>query len=183
MTTNRRPPMLALAASLALLSGCSSFGPVTSGTDDPCATLQSVVADYTTGFDAYRGNGSSYAMVTLYRAKEQLIKGHCEIWEWGGNGDAAYTCTVGAPNQEVATAMYQQANNQLSACLGGENWQGTEAGRERDGRPPAGEVTRYQNSGKAGPAVSLHRVQDRSQHSVYLYIGTPPGRSPPEPAN
>lgn len=177
MTTNRRP-MLALAASLALLSGCSSFGPVTSGTDDPCATLQSVVADYTTGFDAYRGNGSSYAMVTLYRAKEQLIKGHCEIWEWG-NGDAAYTCTVGAPNQEVATATYEQANNQLSACLG-ENWQGTEAGRERDGRP-AGEVTRYQNSGKAGPAVSLHRVQDRSQHSVYLYIGTP-GRSP-EPAN
>lgn len=169
---------LVLATSVSLLSGCSNIGPIKSGTENPCATLQSIVQDYSTGFENFRGTGSSFNMVTLYRAKEQLIKGHCEIWAWG-NGDAAYTCTVGAPNQEVATSMYQQANSQLSECLGG-NWQGAASGRERDGRP-AGEVTRYQSNTDAGPAVSLHRVQDRAQHSVYLYIGAQ-GRSP-DPAN
>ncbi|ERS01215.1 hypothetical protein Q673_08765 [Marinobacter sp. EN3] len=173
MTTNRRP-MLALSASLALLSGCSSFGPVTSGTDNPCATLQAIVKDYSTGFERYRGSGSSYSMVTLYRAKEQLIKGHCEIWEWG-NGDAAYTCTVGAPNQPVAEARFNEASNLLAQCLG-PDWTRETKPRERDGKP-AGEAVALQTNDPTAPSVSLHRVEDGSRQSLYLFVG-PSSRSP-----
>lgn len=173
MTTNRRP-MLALAASLALLSGCSSFGPVTSGIDNPCATLQAIVKDYSTGFERYRGSGSNYSMVTLYRAKEQLIKGHCEIWEWG-NGDAAYTCTVGAPNQSVAEARFNEASNLLAQCLG-RDWTRETKARERDGKP-AGEAVALQTNDPIAPSVSLHRVEDVSRQSLYLFVG-PSSRSP-----
>lgn len=173
-----RPSLVALALSATVISGCSQFGKITSGTDDPCATLQGIVADYPQGFADFRGSSSSYRLVTLYEARQPLIKGHCEIWAWG-NGDSAYTCTVGAPNADVAAELYAEANNRLAQCIGGE-WLAQETTRDRDGRA-AGEVTRYQRAGNQGAAVSVHRVQDRSRHSVYLYIGTP-GRSP-EPAN
>ena len=168
------PSLLAVALSATVISGCSQFGKITSGTDDPCATLQDIVADYPQGFADFRGSSSNYNLVTLYQARQQLIKGHCEIWAWG-NGDSAYTCTVGAPNQDVASALYTEASNRLTQCLTSD-WQPRESLRDRDGRP-AGEVTRYQREGKPGPVVSLHRVEDRARHSVYLYIGTP-GRSP-----
>ena len=72
------------------MAGCSSFQPVTSGTTAPCVTLQNIVADYPNDFSHFRGSSSNFSSVTIYRAKEQLIKGYCEIWAWG-NGDSAYT--------------------------------------------------------------------------------------------
>ncbi|MET4027086.1 hypothetical protein ABIE59_002621 [Marinobacter sp. MBR-99] len=166
-----RNPTAALIVTLAsaALAGCSNFQPLSSGTEDPCATLHNIVTDYPTGFADYRGSSSNFNSVTIYRAKEQLIKGHCEIWAWG-NGDSAYTCTVSAPDKAVAETLHARAANELSECLGPE-WQSEQGVRERDGQP-AGEVTRFTSGQASAPAVSLHRVEDHRRHSVYLYIGT-----------
>ncbi|MBC7182602.1 MAG: hypothetical protein H5U30_03380, partial [Marinobacter sp.] len=160
-----RLSMIALASTF-LVAGCSSVDTIASGTDNPCGTLRSIVADYPTGFDAYRGTGSSYKMVTIYRAKEQLIRGHCEIWAWGA-GDSAYTCTLGAPNPDVSEALYSKAAGQLAQCLG-PDWSVENAARERDGKP-AGEISRFLNTTQGSPVVSLHRVEDNARQSVYLY--------------
>ncbi|HET8801134.1 MAG TPA: hypothetical protein VFN01_08115 [Marinobacter sp.] len=163
-----RLPIIALASSL-VLAGCSNLGNLTSVTDDPCQTLQSVVADYSSGFESYRGSGSSYRLVTIYRAKEELVRGHCEIWAWGDK-ESAYTCTVGTPNREVSQIRFAQAEEKMTRCLG-TAWSTETAIRERDGKP-AGEVVRFRNSGGNSPIVSLHRVDDSNRQSVYLYIGS-----------
>lgn len=165
---------LVLATSVSLLSGCSNIGPIKSGTENPCATLQSIIQDYSTGFEHYRGTGSSYNMVTLYRAKEQLIKGHCEIWAWG-NGDAAYTCTVGAPNPSVAEEQFSEATDLLAQCLG-PGWTKETKARERDGKP-AGEAVSMETNDPAAPSVSLHRVEDGRRQALYLFVG-PSSRAP-----
>lgn len=165
---------LVISLTSVALAGCNSFQPVTSGTEASCATVKDIVADYPAGFAEFRGSGNSLNMVTIYKAKKQLIKGHCEIWEWG-NGDTAYTCNIAAPEAAVAESLYSQAATQLSECLGPE-WRSEIAPRERDGKP-AGERTKYTNVADSAPSVSLHRVEDLRQHSVYLYIGTP-SRSP-----
>lgn len=156
------------------IAGCSSFQSVTIGTEDPCATLQNIVADYPTDFSNFRGSSSNFSSVTIYRAKEQLIKGHCEIWAWG-NGDSAYTCTVSAPDKNVAETLQAEAARQLSECLG-PDWQTEKSVRERDGLP-AGEQVRFTTEHAGVPSVSLHRVENLRRHSVYLFIGTS-SRSP-----
>ncbi|WP_291831025.1 hypothetical protein [Marinobacter sp.] len=158
-----------LTLTSAALAGCSSLQSVTSGTDDPCATLQDIVADYPTGFADFRGSSSNFTSVTIYRAKEQLIKGHCEIWAWG-NGDSAYTCTVSAPDRAVAETLHARAATELAECLGS-NWQAEKSVRERDGKP-AGERIQFTSGEAKAPSVALHRVEDHRRHSVYLYIGT-----------
>ncbi|GGC77003.1 hypothetical protein [Marinobacter halophilus] len=163
-----------IALTSVALTGCSNLQPITSGTDDPCATLHDVVSDYPSGFAEFRGSASNYNTVTIYRAKEQLIKGHCEIWAWG-NGDTAYSCSVSAPDKAVAETLYSRASEQLAQCLGSE-WSSETSLRDRDGKP-AGERIRFSHSDDRVPAVSLNRVEDRSRQSVYLYIG-PTTRSP-----
>lgn len=165
--------MTRLPLSLALVSlavtGCAFQDNIQSGTDDPCATLQNIVADYPTEFEAFRKGGTNFRSLTIYRANEELIRGHCEVWAWG-NGDSAYVCTVGAPDLDVANARYHQAVEKVKGCLGPE-WQSEEKERERDGEA-AGTVTLFQHEGKNPPVVSVHRVEDRSSQSVYLYIGS-----------
>lgn len=167
-------PALAMVLTSTLFVGCSSFQPVTSGTADTCATLDNIVSDYSTGFADLRGGGRDFSSVTIYRAKEQLIRGHCEIWAWG-YGEAAYTCTVAAPDKATAETLHSNATERLSQCLGSE-WHAQRSMRERDGHP-AGERIRFSRNDGAVPAVSLNRVEDRSRHSVFLYIG-PTSRSP-----
>lgn len=157
-----------------MLVGCSSFQPITSGTEDSCAALDDIVADYSTGFADIRGSSSNFSSVSIYQAKVQLIKGHCEIWAWG-NGEAAYTCNVAAPDKAISETLYSRATERLSQCLGPE-WRAQRSMRERGGRP-AGERVRFSRNDGVVPAVSLNRVEDRSRHSVYLYIG-PTSRSP-----
>lgn len=167
MTTQVTIPMALLALSL---SGCAFQETLESGTENPCATLKTIVEDYPSEFASFRKGGSDYRSVTIYRAKEELIRGHCEVWAWG-NADSAYVCTVGAPDPEVATARYVQAVEQVSGCLGPE-WTSGEGIRERDGRPD-GLVTRFSHQDASRPVVSVHNVEDRSRRSVYLYIGSP----------
>ena len=152
------------------LTGCAFQESLRSGTDDPCSTLKDIVADYPTEFSAFRKGRSDFQSVTIYRAKEELIKGHCEVWAWG-NADSAYVCTAGAPDPEVANARYTQAVERVSGCLGQE-WVSEESDRERDGEA-AGVVTRFRHQGDEMPVVSVHNVEDRWRRSVYLYIGSP----------
>lgn len=165
---------LVITLTSAALAGCSSFQTSASSAEDPCTTVKEIVADYPAGFAEFRGSSNNLKMVTIYNAKKQLIRGHCEVWEWG-NGDTAYSCNIAAPEAAVAESAYNQAATRLSECLG-PDWHSETAPRERDGRP-AGERTRYTTDAGYAPAISLHRVQDRKRHSVYLYIGTP-ARSP-----
>lgn len=160
---------LSLTLSALALTGCTVQDTIQSGTDDPCATLQNIVADYPTEFAAFRKGGSNFRSLTIYQAKEELIRGHCEVWAWG-NGDSAYVCTVGAPNLDVANSRYNQAVGKVSGCLGPE-WGPEEQVREREGEA-AGMATRFRHEGKRSPVVSVHRVEDRSSQSVYLYIGS-----------
>lgn len=152
------------------LSACTFQQTLESGTDNPCATLKEIVADYPAEFATFRNGGSNFRSVTIYQAKEELIKGHCEVWAWG-NADSAYVCTVGAPDPEVATTRYTNAVEQVSSCIGPE-WVSEEEGREIDGNE-AGVVTHFRHQSKGMPLVSVHNVDDRWRRSVYLYIGSP----------
>jgi hypothetical protein len=165
----KRIAVITLVLAGSTLAGCGSFQPVTSGTNDSCATLNRIVSDYSSGFADLRGSGSNFSSVAIYRAKEELIRGHCEIWAWG-NGETAYTCTTGAPDKAVAESVYTRASDQLSQCLGTE-WNSEQSMRERNGIP-AGERIRFSRNDGSTPAISLNRVEDRSRHSVYLYVGS-----------
>ncbi|WP_421911901.1 hypothetical protein [Marinobacter sp.] len=167
MTIRLTLPITLLAFSL---GGCALQETLQSGTDDSCATLKGIVADYPSEFAAFRKSGSDYSAVTIYRAKEELIRGHCEVWAWG-NADSAYVCTAGAPDPEVASTRYTQAVAQVSSCLGPE-WTLKEGARERDGQTD-GVATRFSHQGDAMPVVSIHNIEDRWRRSVYLYIGSP----------
>ena len=165
--------MIRLPLSLTLvalsLTGCAFQNSLQSGTDDPCATLKGIVADYPAEFAAFRKGGTNFRSLTIYRAKEELIRGHCEVWAWG-NGDSAYVCTVGAPDLDVANSRYNQTVAKVSDCMGPE-WTSEEKARERDGKA-AGMATLFKREDRESPVVSVHRVEDRSSQSVYLYIGS-----------
>jgi len=166
----RLPFSLTLLALSLSLGGCAFQETIQSGTDDPCATMQNIVTDYPTGFSDFRKSGSNFRSLTIYRAKEELIRGHCEIWAWG-DGDSAYVCSIGAPDPEVARARYSQTVEKISGCLGPE-WQPEEKVRERNGEA-AGMATVFLQKGGQSPAVSVHRIEERSSQSIYLYIGSP----------
>lgn len=152
------------------LTGCAIQENVTANVDDPCASLQDIVADYPEAFSDFRKGGSNFRSMTIYRTNEELIRGHCEIWAWG-NGDSAYVCTSGVPNSNVADLRYKQAVTKVAGCLG-QQWLPEERVRERDGEA-AGMVTVFQKQDGESPSISVHRVEDRSSHSIYLYIGRP----------
>lgn len=101
------------------------------GTEDPCATLQGLIADYPNGFANHRGKGDNFATGTVYRATTELITGHCQIWNWGV-GDSAYLCSVTNPDLQIARQRHESALNSVKACLGN-NWQAQGDWRERGG--------------------------------------------------
>jgi|SRR6056297_152001 len=152
------------------LAGCSVQDTLSLGVEDPCASLKNIVADYPAGFEQYRGGANDFRSVTVYNAKEQLIRGHCEIWSWANN-DSAYVCSGNTPNDEVATTRYNTAVNWMGQCLG-DSWTSTEGERTRDGEN-AGMVTRFRSTESGKPNVSVHRVAFRSDSAVYVYVGTP----------
>lgn len=152
------------------LTGCALQQNFQSGTDDPCATMQNIVTDYPSGFSEFRKSGSNFNSLTIYGAKKELIRGHCEVWAWG-NGDSAYVCTVGAPNPDVALSRYEQAVEKVAGCLGPQ-WEPQEKIRERNDEA-AGMATVFQQKGGGAPSVSVHRVENRANQSIYLYIGSP----------
>lgn len=167
MTTRLTVPVALLTLSL---SGCAFQETLESGSDNPCATLKAIVADFPAEFSAFRKGGSNFRSITIYQAKEELIRGHCEVWAWG-TGDSSYVCTVGAPNAEVATTRYTNAVEQVTSCIGSE-WVPEEAARESNGKP-AGMVTRFRHQDDGMPVISVHNVEDRWRPSIYLYIGSP----------
>ncbi|MDC0660969.1 hypothetical protein [Marinobacter sp. SS21] len=84
--TNRS---IALALVALGLTGCASnTSQLQAGTEDPCATLHAVIADYPNCFSSLRGKADHFASATVYRATAELIAGHCQIWSWG-QGDSA----------------------------------------------------------------------------------------------
>lgn len=169
--TNLRASTVTLIA-VATLSGCAGQT-VSLGSDDPCAALQAVIADYPTGFAQYRGKASNYNLLTVYRAKEELVNGHCEIWAWD-QADVAYACNVAAPTAEVAQQRQERTNQFVSSCLG-EDWKRETRQRSRDDKF-AGSATRYSRPGTEA-VVSVHSITrtegpgERRQTS--LYIGSP----------
>lgn len=151
------------------LSGCAVQEKLSLGVEDPCASLQNIVADYDSGFASYRGKASSFNSMTVFRAKEQIISGHCEVWAWA-NDDSAYICSSTAPNEDVARTMYEKSIASVGRCIGNAWTQEAEAERIRDGEA-AGVATRFfaQEAGK--PGIAVHRVDYRRDNSVYIYIG------------
>ena len=151
------------------LSGCAVQEKLSLGVEDPCASLQNIVADYNSGFASYRGKASSFNSMTVFRAKEQIISGHCEVWAWA-NDDSAYICSSTAPNEDVARTMYEKSIASVGRCIGNAWTQEAEAERIRDGEA-AGVATRFfaQEAGK--PGIAVHRVDYRRDNSVYIYIG------------
>lgn len=165
----RRMPLTLALLGLSL-TGCAMQENLQSGTDDPCATMKNIVTDYPNGFSDFRKGGSNFNSLTIYSAKAELIRGHCEVWAWG-NGDSAYVCTVGAPDPDVAGVRYEQAVEKVAGCLGSQ-WEPEEKTRERNNEA-AGKATVFQQKGGRSPSVSVHRVENRANQSIYLYIGSP----------
>lgn len=164
---------LILGALTLALTGCASDGSLSLGVSDPCASLQDIVADYPTGFEQFRGARSDFQSFTLFQAKEELVKGHCEIWSWSG-GDRAYVCTANAPVAEVAAERYQSSIGFVSQCLG-EGWNKEVVKRERDGEA-LGEATRFTSDSTPGLVVSVQNLTPRKSYrqwySNYVYIGS-----------
>ncbi|MBQ0748488.1 MAG: hypothetical protein KBT82_16605 [Marinobacter sp.] len=151
------------------LSGCAVQEKLSLGVENPCASLQNIVADYDSGFASYRGKASSFNSMTVFRAKEQIISGHCEVWAWANN-DSAYICSSTAPNEDVASAMYEKSIASVAQCIGNTWKQEAEAERIRDGEA-AGVATRFAAQKADTPGIAVHRVDYRSDNSVYIYIG------------
>lgn len=166
----RKNPGIVSAVMALSLAGCSSLSPISPGVNDPCASLRGIIAAYPSGFEQYRGSANSFSTVTVYAAKEQIVRGHCEVWSWANN-DSAYVCSGTNPNNEVATARYLTAVDWMGRCLG-DGWQAQEASRIRNGGD-AGVVTRFRASDANKPNVSVHKVEYRGNSSVYVYVGTP----------
>jgi len=152
------------------LAGCSFQDTLSLGVEDPCASLKGIVADYPSGFEQYRGSPNGFSSVTVYNAKEELIRGHCEVWSWA-NDDSAYVCSGNTPNNEVAITRYNTAVDWMGQCLG-DSWTSQEGERTRDGEN-AGMVTRFRSTETGKPNVSVHRVAFRGDSAVYVYVGTP----------
>lgn len=169
MTIRKTLKFTAVLAGLSM-TGCAFQDTLSLGVDDPCASLQGIIADYPSGFDQYRGSPNGFRSVTVYNAKEQLIRGHCEIWSWA-NDDSAYVCSGNTPNDEVASARYTSSVSWMEQCLS-DRWTSTESERTRDGEK-AGMVTRFRTSEAGQPNVSVHQVAFRGDSAVYVYVGTP----------
>lgn len=167
---------LTTAATLTVLASFTLAGcalpqkKLTAGVDDPCASLQSIVKDYPTGFANYRGKPNNFNSVTVYRAKEELIRGHCEVWAWA-NRDSAYVCSAVSPNEEVADNQYQKAVSYVRECVGS-GWSHEEADRVRNDEK-AGLMTQFRTGAEGQPNISVHKVDYHGSQSVYVYVGTP----------
>ena len=171
---NAIKPLSLLTLSVIVL-GCTNAQPLSTQAElaDACATVQTTMNSYPDGFKALRGKASNFNMVTLYRAKAEVVDGHCQIWEWA-NGSSAYVCSEQSRNTEVAQQRQQTAVERMSACLG-DDWTMTTEGRDIDGTP-AGFATRFQHNADNAPIVSIHIVEDSkgpgTRYSNYLYIGS-----------
>ncbi|MDV2079629.1 hypothetical protein [Marinobacter xestospongiae] len=164
------PQLTGLITAATLLAGCSSQ-PLSVGTDDVCGSLQALIADYDADFASFRGKGDSFIAGTVYRAKTELIEGHCQIWSWG-RGDAAYLCAATSPSLDIAKSRHQQALASVKSCLGPQ-WQ-----EEGDWRQRAGETDGYASRFRAPDSDALVSVQTTVQlggpvrhYTNFLYIG------------
>jgi len=162
-----------LTVSLVLLAGCASPDvTLSTGVESPCGTVKDLIAEYPEGFPSYRGKANNSRMVTTFRATEQLIEGHCEIWQWGA-GDTAYICTAEAPSHENAIERYDNTNNFLQQCLG-PDWSRAEMARNRDGEPD-GQLTRFTSDQHPGLSISAHLISGKrgpqQSETNYFYLG------------
>lgn len=153
------------------LTGCATNQEVRVGTENPCETLQALIADYPNGFESFRGKGDNFAAGTVYRATTELIAGHCQIWSWGG-GDSAYLCSVTNPSLNIAKERHERALQTVESCLG-EGWQ-----EQGDWRERAGETDGYASrfySTTSNAVVSIEttvQVGGPGRHFTnFLYIG------------
>ncbi|MGQ7273184.1 hypothetical protein [Marinobacter sp. V034] len=155
------------------LSGCSALQTAEPGTDDSCGALQQTIESYDTGFENLRGKASNFNALTLYRAKQEIVKGRCEIWAWA-NTDSAYVCSLKAPDDEVARKRFDTVSAQVSECLG-PDWQSETFERDRSG-DDAGYGIRFTQPGR-DVVVSVHTVVitkgPSTKRSNDLYIGSP----------
>lgn len=163
------------------MSGCASDSRLSVGVAEPCDSLKAIIAGFDSGFEAYRGARNDFDSVTVFRAREELVKGHCEVWLWAG-GDTAYVCSANTPADEVAEQRYTSTRNFVESCLGGD-WRQETLARERDGKY-LGEDTRFTTAAKPGLVISVQNITPpgsyRNLRSNYLFIGTTKRSPAPE---
>ena len=171
---NRTLSTLLLVGAVSAVAGCASRdASLTAGVEDPCATVQGLITEYPEGFPSYRGKATNVRNITTYRAKEDLVAGHCEIWQWG-SGDTAYSCSATAPSIDIARDRYLKSVNYLMQCLG-PDWSTVEMTRDRDGEAD-GQLTRFTSDEHPGLSVSAHLIDEKRgptrRYTNYLYLGT-----------
>ncbi|MBK1874479.1 hypothetical protein FE848_14735 [Marinobacter sp. 1-3A] len=170
--------LLVCGAGTLSLTGCAVGGSPKLGVDDPCASLKAITADYENGFEKIKGSGSNYPSFRLYTAKVELVKGHCEIWEWAG-GELAYACSATTPQSEVAAQRYSVTKDFVQSCVGS-SWQQKEIEREQDGNR-LGPATIFTSPSVPGLVISVQNNVPpkalRQLQSNVLYIGSK-GKNP-----
>ncbi|WP_100640946.1 hypothetical protein [Marinobacter salexigens] len=165
--------LLVCGAGILSFTGCAVGSSPKLGVDDACASLKAITADYENGFEKFKGSGSNYRSFKLYSAKVELVKGHCEIWEWAG-GEMAYACSATTPHSEVATQRYSATKDFVQACVGS-SWKQKELEREQDGNR-LGPATIFTSPSVPGLIISVQnnvppKAQRQLQSNV-IYIGS-----------
>lgn len=160
--------LIASALSL-VLAGCAGSQSEPPSTNmDPCKGLRTLADSYQRQFADMRGQRRSFDRINIWRTNFQLVGHGCEIWGWQG-GNYNYVCNYVAPNQNVATQTYQDAQQVIKQCLGDE-WSFSEVPRQ-DG---VGKQSLFKLPGFAA-VVDLRLVETRGistpRWAVYLMFG------------
>lgn len=175
---NKFKAILACGVCIVSATGCTVNKTPEIGVDDACTSLKAITADYANNFENFRRARSDHPAFTLYAAKVELVKGHCEIWEWAG-GDHAYVCTATTPIREVAAQRYSVSKDFVEACVGS-GWQKEEREREQDGKQ-LGYATEFTSPSAPELIISVQSIAPpvayRQLHNNVFYIGTKGKRS------
>ncbi|PJE80840.1 hypothetical protein CI610_00183 [invertebrate metagenome] len=165
--------LFVISLMLVILTGCvtshteiADITPATVNTD--CPATRQIFTSSLNNFQDIREKPHYYNKATRWRAKQQLIKGQCEIWQWSDH--YSYVCSKVLPSEQAAKELYQTAQQGLQQCM-----PSSAQGWTADSQPLKennGNKTNYQYNGKTMGSLTV--IPDKTliprNWSVYFVI-------------
>ena len=99
-------------------------------TTNACTKLNVLKSAYFDGFSQLKGTKVSSRASDIWKAKYQLFGENCQVFSWGGK-QHTYSCSIVAPNEDMANQYYKNAKSITEQCLGS-TWQAEEYQRKHN---------------------------------------------------